>query len=103
MTNETTEQEAAEREEPAPLLPYGFTAVQLHAIRRQAAQLIDAPEASLVRAEGRVIVHGDPRRTATLLFRLVGTKEGVCLVWEDGRNKAIWLYERHVTRCGTAV
>src|SRR5689334_3372660 len=91
MADETIEQVA-----PSSQLR-SFTAAELQAIRRQAAELIDVPEEALVRAEGRVIVRDDPARVGTLLFRLVGAKEGVCLVWEDGRNKAVWLYERHVT------
>ena len=80
MANKQIDQVAAEREEPNAAQPRTFTAAQLERIRLEAAALIDVPEASLVCAEGRVIMRGDPQRTATLLFRLVGANEGVCLV-----------------------
>ena len=102
MANEPIDPVAAEREEPNAAQPRTFTAAQMERIRLEAAALIGVLEASLIPAEGRVIVRGDPQRTATLLFRLVGANEGVCLVWEDGRNKAVWLYERHISRFGTA-
>ena len=102
MANETTKPVATEAKAAARSQPRVFTAAQLRHIRRQAAQLIGVPEESLVLAEGRVIVRGDSSRVGTLLFRLVGAKAGVCLVWEDGRNKAVWLYERHAARCPTA-
>ena len=98
MVSKSTDQMAVEHEKPSAAQPRTFTAAQMERIRVEAAALIDVPEASLIRVAGRVIVRGGPRRTATLLFRLSGAKEGVCLVWEDERNKALWLYERHIIR-----